>query len=305
MAQHVEVPDRLRTLKRRVPAPAKAAARRALRTAGVATAGRRVPPDFLLVGTKRGGTTSLWNYLVAHPGVLPMFPAAQQIKSPHYFDIHYGRGRDWYLSHFPTAGQRERARRRTGAPVRTGEASPYYVFHPLARERIVRDLPDVRVLVTLRNPVDRAYSHYNERVGGGTEPLRTFEEAIEAEPERLRGEEERIRRSPGYYSHHHDNSSYLARGRYVEHLAPWLRDLPPDRLLVLVAEDLYADPDRTFRQVCAFLGLAGWTPPSFPRHNHLPARGMAPATRARLVEHFRGPNAELARVLGRDLPWDR
>lgn len=123
---HVEVPDRLRATKKHLPGAVKRTARSALRSYAVASAEQRALPDFLIIGTKRGGTTSLWNWLVRHPQVAPMFPAAQQIKSPHYFDINFSRGLGWYRSHFPTRRALAGARRRLGGPVLTGEASPYY-----------------------------------------------------------------------------------------------------------------------------------------------------------------------------------
>jgi hypothetical protein len=219
--QHVEVPNRLRAVKKRIPKPLKRAARSTLRTYGVRTSGQRDVPDFLIIGTKRGGTTSVWNWLVRHPHVAPMFPAAQQIKSPHYFDINFGRGLDWYRSHFPTRSSLAKTAQRTGFRPLTGEASPYYLFHPLVAERVAEVMPKAKLIVTLRNPADRAYSNYWERRGSDAEDLPTFEAALAAEEERLAGEVEKIKADPRYYSHHHDNHSYLARGRYLEQLQPW------------------------------------------------------------------------------------
>ncbi len=304
---HVAVPSRLRQVKAVVPAPVKEAARQAARTWGRRTASSRPLPDFLVVGTKRGGTTSLWNYLLDHPDVLPPWPASQQIKSPHYFDLHHDRGQDWYRSHFATARARRRAARPGGVPVVTGEASPYYLFHPLVPGRVAAELPGVKVLVTLRNPVDRAYSHYNERRGSGAETLATFEEALDAEEARLAGQEEVVLR--GGYSPHHDHHTYLARGRYAEQLERWFAAVPREDVLVLLNEDLAQHPERVLCEVSAFLGVG--PPPGGPylRHNLLPARSLAPATRERLVEHYRPHNAALSRLLdlplGPDVGWDR
>lgn len=305
MPQHVVVPSRLRTMKDAVPAPVKAAGRQLVRSYGVRTAGQRPLPEFLVIGAKRGGTTSLWNWLVTHPSVLPMYPAVQQIKSPHYFDINFDRGEAWYRSHFPTRAQRRLAQRRTGGPVVTGEASPYYMFHPLTAGRVHRAMPDVKVIVSLRNPVDRAYSNYQERLGSAAEPLLTFEEAIAAEPARLQGEEERIRADPHAYSSEHDNHSYLARGRYLEHLEPWLELFDPQQVLILLAEDLPKDAGAVFARMQSFLGILQRALVQYPRHNHLPVAPMRADTRQQLVEHYRPHNAALAARLGIELPWDR
>ena len=167
--KHVEVPDRLSSAKGKVPPQVKAAGRAAVRRYALATAGRRVLPDFLIAGAKRGGTTSLWKWLQQHPGVLPMFPAVQQIKSPHFFDIHWTRGERWYRSHFPTRAAVDRAAGRLGYRPVVGEASPYYMFHPFAPERVAATAPDAKVIMLLRDPVDRAYSNFRERRGSDAE----------------------------------------------------------------------------------------------------------------------------------------
>ncbi|TQS45777.1 sulfotransferase domain-containing protein [Cryptosporangium phraense] len=299
------MPDPVRAAKKRIPRPVKRAVRRAVRRYGEHTADARTLPDFLIIGTKRGGTTSVWNWLVRHPNVAPMFPALQQIKSPHYFDVHYQRGERWYRSHFPTEAALERAAQRTGIRPLTGEASPYYLFHPLAPERVQHTVPKARLIVLLRNPVDRAYSNYWERRGSNAEPLPTFEAAIDAEEERLAGETERILTEPGYRSYHHDWHSYLARGRYVEQLTGWLDRFGRDQVLVLPFDDLRRDANGAYRVVQEFLSLPVVEPPRLAHHNKLPVPPMAPATRARLVEYFRPWNARLTELLETPFDWDR
>jgi hypothetical protein len=303
--RHIDVPDRLRSAKARLPRPVKQVAREAVRRFGTYTADARVLPDFLIIGVKRGGTTSVWNWLVDHPHVAPMFPSVQQIKSPHYFDLHYDRGERWYRSHFPTRAALDRIAEQTGLRPLTCEASPYYVFHPGAAERVTATVPAARLIVLLRNPIDRAYSNYWERRGSDAETLPTFEAAIDAEETRLRGETARILADPRYHSHHHDWHSYLARGRYSEHLRPWLDRFDANRLLILRFEDLRADPGDTYRAVQEFLGLPVIDLPELAHHNRLPAPPMEPETRARLVDYFRPWNAELTSLLGTDFDWDR
>ncbi|MGH3383394.1 MAG: sulfotransferase domain-containing protein [Nocardioidaceae bacterium] len=302
--RHVEVPDRLRAVKRRTPRFVKRAARRGLRRVGVATADRRVLPNYLVIGTKRGGTTSLVNWLFAHPEVMPMFPAAQQIKSPHYFDLNYWRGLDWYKSHFPTEPAVRRLRDRIGHPPAVGEASPYYMFHPAVPERVAVTTPDVRLIVLLRDPVRRAYSNYWERRGSDAEVLESFEAAIDAEPARLADATAERLRDPRYYSFDHDCHSYLARGRYLEHLRPWLDTFPREQLLVIRSEDLYADPRAVSSQVQRFLGLTETDIDRLDHHNRLPVPAMDAATRQRLVEYYRPHNAALYEALGVDFGWE-
>jgi hypothetical protein len=305
MLRHVEVPDRLRSAKKRVPRPVKRVVRRALRRYGEQTADRRALPDFLIIGVKRGGTTSVWNWLVEHPNVAPMFPALQQIKSPHYFDLHYARGERWYRSHFPSAAALDRAAQRTGIRPLTGEASPYYVFHPLVPERVQASVPKARLIVLLRNPIDRAYSNYWERRGSAAECLPTFEAALDAEDERLRGETARMLTNPSYHSKHHDWHSYLGRGHYAEQLDRWFDRFGRDQLLIVGFDELRRDASAAYRQIQEFLSVPVVEPPELAHHNKLPVPPMQAATRARLVEYYRPWNARLADLLGTTFDWDR
>src|SRR5437773_8026085 len=207
-----------------IPSPVRVVARNALWTYGRATSFARPLPDFLIIGAQKAGTTALYSYLRRHPHVTG--PSWKEVS---FFDRHYTRGEAWYRGNFPNV---IRAR---GALV--GEASPSYLFHPLAPERVAALVPDARLITLVRNPVDRALSHYHHEVALGREPL-AFEEAIDAEPERTRGEEERLVGEPGYFSHAWWNYTYLARGRYAEQLERWLALFPPDQVLVLASYDL-------------------------------------------------------------------
>lgn len=281
---------------------AREAAKRVLRRYAEVTAGLRRGPDFVVIGAKRGGSTSLYNYLLEHPSVQPLFPGRQHIKGAHYYDTRYAQGLSWYRSHFPIeVGSRHPARSQHGASI-CGEASPYYLFHPLAAERLARDFPDVRIVVFLRDPAERAYSHFKERTHHGGETL-SFEDALEAEEGRLRGESERILTEPGYLSAEHENHSYLAQGRYLDMLPRWFELFPREQFHIGVSEDFYAEPDRHVNEVWKFLGLPPRRLQSRIRHNYLPAPQMLPATRHRLQEGLAEHNRDLADLLGRPLPW--
>ena len=180
----------------------RAKARAAIRTFGQLTAGLRALPDYLIIGTKRGGTTSLARWLLEHPEVRPLFPARETRKGTYYFDVNYGRGQDWYQSHFPTRISHRLAERRHGRSLLLGEATPYYLYHPHAPLRARQLVPGAKIIALLRHPVDRTHGHWAERSRQGVEPL-TFEAALEAEPGRLAGEEERMLADPSYVSFVH------------------------------------------------------------------------------------------------------
>ena len=297
-------PSMAERLRRSGPgATATATAKRGLRTFGVATAGQRRGPELLVVGAKRGGTTSLWTYLAGHPGVLPTFPGAQKIKGTYFFDEEWARGERWYRSHFPTETARRRAARRLGYDPIAFEASPYYLFHPHAAVRAKQVVPDALVVALLRDPVERAFSHWKER-RNHTEEL-PFAAALAAEPSRTAGEEARMVADPSVVSMAHRHQTYVAQGRYAPMLERWLDAFGPDRVLVMAAEDFYADPQALLDQVTGRLGLPRrnlGTPEPF---NAEPSADMDPAVRRRLTEQLADDIEAVERLLGRPMPWPR
>lgn len=283
---------------------ARELAKRSLREVGKLSAPARPLPDFLLIGAKRGGSTSLWRYLAEHPGILPMFPRAEKIKGLYFFDENYERGTRWYRSHFATRATRRRAERRLGHRVVTGEATPYYLYHPLAPTRAHALVPDALVVAVLRDPVDRAYSHYKERTKNGTEPL-SFPDAIAAEPDRLAGEEVRIVAEPGYVSFAHRHQSYVEQSRYAPMLERWFAAFGRDRVLVLASEEMYADPQPTVDAVTDRLGLPRHVLRDPRQHNARREPEVDPALRAQLTERLAPDVAAVEALLGRTMPWSR
>lgn len=284
------------------PRSVRDAAKRGLRTFGVLTAPLRTLPDFLIIGAKRGGTTSLYEYLLAHPNVAPLFPATQNIKGIHFFDTNFGHGLSWYRSHFPSVVSRISSLV-SGHRRLVGEASPYYLFHPRAPRRAHSVVPSAKLIVLLRNPVDRAYSHYKERRRNGTEPL-DFQAAIEREPQRLHRETERILTDPSYVSFAHEHSSYLAQGVYRPQLERWMARYPREQMHMIRSEDLFANPAAVYAEVLRFLGLPAWSPTAFRRFNFHASEDMPSSVRHELLNYFAPNNHDLADFLGINLGWE-
>lgn len=252
----------------------------------------RMQPSFIIIGAQRGGTTSLYNYLCEHPHILPA-----REKEIHFFDKAYVRGLAYYRAYFPSRLTH------IGSCAITGEATPYYFFHPLAPERLRAHFPHVKLILLLRNPVERAYSHYQHQVRLGDEPL-SFEDALDREPTRLHGEHARIVAEPEYNSFAHQQFSYLARGVYVEILRHWFTLFPRDQFLILKSEDLYANPPAVLKRVFAFLGLPDWSLSTYTPFNQARYDDMQLATRARLTEYFALYNQQLYALLGEDFGWE-
>jgi hypothetical protein len=259
----------------------------------------RVLPDFLIIGAEKCGTTSLYKALCAHPDVCPA-----RRKEPHFFDYHFARGETWYRAWFPFLWVRALRRARRGRFL-TGEASPDYIFHPHAARRAKQLLPQARLIAILRDPVERAFSHYQQQVRKGRDPL-SFEEALAREPERVEAPLARMQRDETLAVESVTRFSYLARGRYAEQLERWLAHYPRERLLVLRSEDLLADPVATVRRALEFLGLdAGDDARIAAERRNVGGyeAGLDPSLRRRLVDYFEPHNARLRELLGMEFGW--
>ena len=264
---------------------------------GTATAGARMKPDFLVVGAQRAGTTTLYRMLVEHPNIVR--PSFQ--KGIGYFDLNHELGADWYQGHFPVRSFAGWRTRKAGEPM-TFESSGYYLFHPLAADRIARELPAVKVIVLVRDPVERAFSAHAHELARGFETL-GFEEAIEREEERTNGEAARLVADPGYVSYNHRHYSYQARGRYAEQIARYHTALGRDRVMVLDANMFFAHPNASYQELLEFLGLPVWKSTQTGVHNARPREDMPASLRRRLEASFESDDEALGALLGRELSW--
>lgn len=264
------------------------------------TSSWRALPDFLVIGAQRAGTSSLYKYLGSHPEIAPSLR-----KEVGYLSRWYGAGLPWYQAHFPLR-LRRRVARALGRDLQSFEATPDYLLHPLAASRAARLLPDARLVVLLREPVARAWSHYQHMVRLGFEHL-TFEEALAGEEERIAEDLVRVGQHPAHDPKHLLRFSYAARGQYAPQLEAWLLAYPRERLLVLDSAELYADPAAIYARILAFLGLHPWAPGSFPNYSALSpgvnAEGPSERARGLLEEYFAASNAALPGLLGGPLSW--
>lgn len=282
--------------------------RAARRTAhwGLVTGGRpiyraRMLPSFLIVGAERCGTSSMYEVLSWHPAV---FSAILPRKEVHYFDYSYAHPLSWYRCHFPLRARAALAARGTGVAPVAFEASPSYMCHPLAPERIARDLPGVKLIVMLRDPVARAYSSHTMRAGWGVE-TEPFERALELEDSRLAGEAERMAADPSYVGYNWRHFAYRTRGQYAEQLEQLDRLVGRDRIHVIDSGEFFASPARVYDQVLDFLGLPDAGHPAFdpPRTRSRPP--MPDSARKALEEHYRPYDERLAAWLGHEPSWRR
>jgi len=249
---------------------------------------KRALPNFLIIGTQKGGTSSLYKNLWKHPQVEPSFH-----KEPHFYDFNYSKDLDWYRAFFPI-------KKKLGDRI-TGEATPYYLYHPDVPKRVYETQPNVKLIILLRNPVNRAFSHYNKDSLRGKDPL-PFKEAVKAEDSRLI--EERENNPNDHYTRlYHWKFSYLSRGKYAEQLKRWFEYFPRKQILIIQSEKYYSDSVSVFQEVEDFLGISHWTPSEITKYNVGRYIELDENLREELSEYFKPYNEELYTLLGERYDW--
>lgn len=253
---------------------------------------RRVLPDYLIIGAQKAGTTSFHALIAEHPQVRG--PIRKEI---HYFDLNHTKGDRWYRSFFP------RTDAMSPASI-TGEASPYYLFHPHCAHRINKTVPDAKLIVLVRDPVDRAVSHYHHEVRLGYES-RSLERALADEDAMLEREMARLGTDPRYTSFEHQHHSYRARGRYAEQIDRFCRTCSKDRILIVDSAELYGNPAAAAQRGYTFLGIDPAFEPARlkPKNKGKYQDRISPKTRHELEDHYRPHNERLYELIGRDLGW--
>ncbi len=233
-------------------------------------------PNFIIIGAQKAGTSSLYFYLSQHPNI-----RVSATKEIHYYNYYepQGRGLGWYKSFFPL--------KLTSRNQITGEASPYYLFDENVPPRIKRDLPDVKLIALLRNPIDRAYSAYSmNKRQENMKDFPTFEGAIA----------------------NNDMSSeqsvlYLFRGRYADHIRHWLRYFNRDQFLFIKSEEFFQDPKKSLREVYDFLGVEKVYPHNIQAQEVGSYTDLSPKTRHSIEAYFKQPNDDLVALLGDRYRW--
>jgi len=253
-------------------------------------------PEYLIIGSQKGGTTSLYAYLTQHPGIIPA-----EKKEVHYFGHpeNQFRGRTWYLRHFPSNSFRKSLEKKLGYSPIAGEATPN-MNQPFMPKLVHELLPNAKLIAMFRNPIDRAFSqyHHNRRFPG-KEPL-TFEEAIAQSavklPDELMNDIERYSKS-----HHR---SYITRGLYFEQLERWYQYYPKDRIHIISSEEFFADPATELKKVLEFLELPDFEfDCSVSKNIGSYETKMSKEVRDHLEEIFRPHNHRLYELVGRNFGW--
>jgi hypothetical protein len=262
-----------------------------------------VMPDFLIIGAQKCGTSSLYKYLTKHPFIEPAQDFIDSSKEVRFFSRHYGKGILWYRRHFPSTLYKKYFKKIYGQELITGEATPSYLFHPHAPRWIYDTIPNVKLIVLLRNPIDRAYSHYQHVFRIGKETL-AFDAALEAESKRLSGEREKMIKNENYRSFNYMYYSYLTRGIYADQIKVFFNFFKKKQILILNFETFFSNPSVYFKKILEFLQIREWKPIEFNKHNVGRYQKLDPAIRKRLGKYFKEHNKRLYELINQNYDWN-
>ena len=253
------------------------------------TASSRVLPDFIIVGTVRSGSTSLYYNICEHPSVLSA--AYDEIG---FFDSNYHLGINWYRSMFPTIKEMENVERKTGFAI-TGEDTPFYLWKEEAAKRIFEMNGDTKIIGIFRNPVDRAYSNYNLAVRSKTEKL-TFEEAID--------EEIGFLKNHSFRESVDNKRSYLAKGIYENQIKIWFELFPREQIHLLSTEDMQKNPEETLQKTFRFLEIPDYIIKNPQKQKAAEYKKMNNETREKLVDFYKQHNERFFKTIQKKYDWN-
>ena len=254
-----------------------------------ATASRRALPDFVVIGGQRCGTTSLFESLSQHHDIEPSFS-----KEVHYFDLFHERGLDWYRAHFPLAS------RMSGSVC--FEATPNYLSSVHAPGLMHAVMPDTKMIVLMRDPVERTHSSWKLRVYEGSDD-RPFVKAVEEELAGVTVTYEDVLDDRRQHMARAMRWSYVEKSRYAEHLTRWFEVFDRDQFLILESEALFANPADGLASIEAFVGIDHDPTVTLPRSNFTAASSIDPPVRQYLTEYFAPHNERLTELTGLTFTW--
>ena len=258
-----------------------------------------VLPDFYIIGTQKGGTSSLYDYLTTHPSIEPCYT-----KEPSYFDRYFERGLHWYKVNFPFKINKFIATNILKNKFITGEASVRYLDHPFAPQRIKEITPNAKFIILLRNPISRSFSQYSRVKGNNREDL-SFREAFLNESKRTQEDFKKIYTNPLYYADSYFTYSYFERGIYVDKIKRWMEVFPKEQFLIIQSEEFFKNPSKIYNDVLEFLGLIPFSIGEFKIKGKVNKnRNIDDDFRNELVEYFKPHNKRLYDFLGKSFDWN-
>ncbi|MEM1167813.1 MAG: tetratricopeptide repeat protein [Cyanobacteria bacterium P01_H01_bin.35] len=243
-------------------------------------------PHFIIIGTVKGGTSSLYSYINQHPYVIPALQ-----KEINFFDRNFTHGINWYLAHFPLLHQQKK--------FITGEASPNYMYSNIAGKRLFNNFPKIKIIAILRHPVDRTVSHFYMAKKLGKESNK-FTEFLPQDIQLLT----KLNNNPQNYERLINRMSvYFTGSLYKYFLEKWMNLFPREQFLILKSEDMYKNPAATMKQVFNFLELPDYQLPNYINYYPGSYTPIKPNLHQQLSELFQPHNQKLEEYLGMKLDW--
>lgn len=255
----------------------------------------RVLPDFFVIGPGRTGTTSLYYYLDQHPSL-----SKSAYDELGFFDVNFHLGLHWYRSLFPSVLTKFRIKFKTNFFL-TYDVTPSYVRRPWIAHRIKKLFPNSKLIIVLRNPIDKTYSHFHLSTKFGE--TRTFEEVIEEDMNDILKWDIK-NKDDNYFATKVENSK-LARGFYIEQIPIWFKLFSKEQILIISSEDLASNTKDVMKKIFQFLNLPEYTIPNIEKVNVSKYSKMNPNTRKTLIEFFRPYNEKLYEFLNYKFDWDK
>lgn len=246
---------------------------------------KKLGPDFIIAGASKSGTSSIYHYLSRHPQIL-----LSHKKEIDFYWQHYRRGVKWYLAHFPSITDR--------ADFLTGEATPNYLRFPQIAQRIKDTFPQTKIILLLRNPVDRAISWHYHKLNSGLTKL-DLETAIATEIERLATVTEAEIIKTGYY-----NPDNIISSLYFYKIKAWIEVLGREQFLILKSEDFYLNPQQNMEEVFKFLDVPSYPLEEYPKVNAGSYESTEIEIRNTLAAYFAPHNQRLEDYLGMKFNWE-
>ena len=263
------------------------------------TASLRILPDFLVIGVGRGGTTSCFHYLSQHPSIIGS--AYDEIG---FFDENFHLGLNWYRSMFPTKFLKKKIAKKFGKCL-TYDVTPAYIRKPWAARRIKELFPEIKLIALLRNPVDKAYSHYNSKMQVEGDTKTTFEEMIEEDIKMIEKFENTNSIIDDEYFSNHIEKSPLGRGLYAQQLKIWFELFDPKQILILTSEELSTETNKAMNKIFQFLDLPDYEIPDIVKRSTGNYTKMKMDTRKKLISFFSKYNQDLFKLLNQEFDWNK
>ena len=256
----------------------------------------RVLPECFVIGVVRSGTTSLYHYLKQHPSIAPA-----TYDELGYFDDNYHLGINWYKSLFPTKFTKNKIIKKHGRFL-TYDVTPFYIYNPLVAKRIFESFPKAKIISNLRNPIDRAYSNYNDAVEMGDIKI-PFEDVVQIAMDEIDKNKSKLNNEAYIVDTYYEN--ILARGFYADQLKIWFEKFQKNQLLMIPSEDLAQKTDQILTKIFEFLDLPYFKIKDLTKQNKREYPPMKAETRKLLIEFYRPYNEKLYNLISQHFDWDK